>query len=139
MNADLNVLTGNIIGAAIEVHRRLGPGLLERVYEEALCHELTLRRVPFQRQQWVPVVYKGVTLDADLRFDLLVAGQILVELKAKEALAPTDKPQLLTYLRLLNLRLGLLINFHTPYLRDGIHRVINGLKEPSASHDPPSF
>ena len=92
-NTRLDALSGAVIGAAIEAHRHLGPGLLECVYEEALCHEFALRRIAFQRPQRVPVVYKGVKLDADLRLDLLVAGQLLVEVKAKEILAPTDKPQ----------------------------------------------
>lgn len=118
-----------VIGAAIEVHRCLGPGLLESVYEQALCHEFALHRLPFLRQQRVPVIYKGVKLDADLRFDLLAAGQVLIEIKAKETLSPTDKPQLLTYLRLLDLKLGLLINFHVPYLKNGVHRIVNGLPE----------
>ena len=128
-----------VIGAAIEVHRCLGPGLLECVYEQALCHEFTLRRMPFLRQQRVPISYKGVKLDADLRFDVLVDNQVLVEIKAKEILAPTDKPQLLTYLRLLDLKIGLLINFHVPYLKNGIHRIVNGLPEPRPPADPPSF
>ena len=81
-----------VIGAAIEVHRCLGPGLLEGVYEQALCHEFVLRRMPFVRQQRVPISYKGVKLDADLRFDVLVDNQVLVEIKAKEVLAPTDRP-----------------------------------------------
>ncbi len=106
-----------VIGAAIEVPRCLGPGSLECVYEQALCHELALRRIPFQKQQRVPISYKGVKLDGDLRYDVLVAGQVLLEIKAKEILSPTDKPQFLTYLRLLDLRIGLLINFHTPYLK----------------------
>ena len=84
----LDVISGMVIGASIEVHKHLGPGLLESVYEQALRHEFTLRRMPFQRQQRVPVTYKGVKLDADLRFDVLVAGQLLVEIKAKETLYP---------------------------------------------------
>ena len=87
-----------VIGAAIEVHRCLGPGLLECVYEQALCHEFALRGMPFLCQQRVPIRYKGIKLNADLRFDLLVDDRVLVEIKAKETLAPTDKPQLLTYL-----------------------------------------
>ena len=112
---------------------------MERVYEEAFCHELALRRLPFQRQQRVPVVYKGVKLDADLRFDILVAGQLVVEIKAKEELSPTDQPQLLTYLRLLKLRLGLLINFHSLYLKNGIHRIVNRLPEASRPKEVPEL
>lgn len=134
-----DVVARAVIGAAIEVHRCLGPGLLECVYEQALCHELALRKMPFQRQQRVPVIYKGVKLDADLRFDVLVDGQILVEIKAKEILSPTDKPQLLTYLRLLDLRLGLLINFHGPYLKNGIHRIVNRLPEVPSPRDIPGL
>ena len=132
-NGDLDAISGAVTGAAIEVHRCLGPGLLEGIYEQALCHKLALRRVPFQRQQRVPVVYKGVKLNGDLRYDLLAANQVLIELKAKEVLSPTDKPQLLSYLRLLDLRLGLLINFHTPYLKNGIYRIVNRLPEPESS------
>ena len=119
-------LTQRIIGCAMEVHRMLGPGLLESVYEEALCHEFQLQGVPFKRQQRVPVRYKGVILPAELRLDLLVDGRVIVDLKAKQALAPTDKPQLLTYLRLCDLRVGLIINFHVVVLKEGIARVVNG-------------
>ena len=115
-----NELTREIIGSAIEVHRLLGPGLLEAVCEEALCHELHLRGIAFRRQQPVPISYKGLPLKTSLRLDLLVEGPVIVDLKAKEALSPTDKPQLLTYLRLCHLKLGLIINFHVPVLREGI-------------------
>ena len=131
-----NELTRHIIGSAIEVHRLLGPGLLEAVYEEALCHELHLRGIPFKRQQSVPLDYKGLHLKTSLRLDLLVDDRIIVDLKAKEALSLTDKPQLLTYLRLCHLQLGLIINFHVPVLRQGVFRVVNGLTE---SNDPPDF
>ncbi len=124
-----NELTQGIIGAAIEVHRCLGPGLLEAVYEEALCHELHSRHIPFTRQQRVPIAYKGIKLSTDLRLDLLIANQVIVDLKAKESVTPIDKSQLLTYLRLCDLRLGLLLNFHVIVLKDGIHRVANRLKE----------
>ena len=126
-----NELSQAAIGAAIEVHRCLGPGLLEAVYEEALCHELHSRGVPFTRQQRVPIAYKGIKLSADLRLDLLIADQVIIDLKAKEALTPIDKSQLLTYLRLCDRRLGLLINFHVVTLKDGIFRIVNRLKEPS--------
>ena len=109
--------------------------MLECVYEQALCRELALPHIPFQRQQRVPISYQGVKLDADLRFDVLVAARVLVKIKAKESLSPTDKPQLLTYLRLLDLRLGLLINFHAIYLKDGIHRIVNRLLEASSPDD----
>ena len=133
-----NDLSREIIGAAIEVHRALGPGLLEGVYEEALCHELKLRGLAFTRQQRVPLVYKGAKLSADLRLDLLVEGKVIVDLKAKDALSATDRPQLLSYLRLCNLHLGLLINFHVEVLHEGVHRVVNKLP-PLGDDSPPSF
>ncbi len=133
-------LTREIIGSAIEVHRLLGPGLLEGVYEEALCHELQLRGISFKRQQRVPIRYKGVCLATDLRLDLLVGDRVIVEVKAKETLAPTDKPQLLTYLRLCDLRVGLVINFHVTVLKQGIHRLTNGYSEERPPLDqPPDF
>ena len=133
-------LTKEIIGSAIEVHRWLGPGLLEGVYEESLCHELHLRGIGCKRQQRVPISYKGTRLATDLRLDLLVDGQVIVDIKAKSNLSSTDKPQLLTYLRLCELHLGLLINFHVPVLKEGISRVVNGyLKTPRTPSDPPDF
>ncbi len=118
--------TGIIIAAAIEVHKHLGPGLLESAYEECLCRELALRGVPFERQVPLPVEYKGVKLDCGYRLDLLVWGEIIVEIKAVEKLEPIHEAQLLTYLRLKGLRLGLLINFNVPYLKEGIRRLVNG-------------
>jgi GxxExxY protein len=115
-------LTHSIIGAAIEVHRVLGPGLLESAYEECLSHELTLRGVPFERQKPLPVVYKGMKLECGYRVDLLVDGRVVVELKAVEALAPIHDAILLTYLRLSGCKIGLLINFHCVVLKDGIRR-----------------
>ena len=125
-----NELTSAIIGSAIEVYRLLGLGLLESVYEEALCHELGLRGFAFKRQQRVVLDYKGVHLKTDLRLDLLVEERIIVDLKVKESLSRTDKPQLLTYLRLCNLKVGLIINFHVPVLKEGVVRVINGFLPP---------
>lgn len=122
-----NQISEKVIGAAIEVHRLLGPGLLESVYEDALCHELHLRDIQFKRQQSVPIPYKGTKLGTDLRLDLLVEDKVIVDLKAKEALSPIDKPKLLTYLRLSEKHLGLIINFHVVLLRDGIQRVVNNL------------
>ena len=124
-----NELSKEIIGAAIEVHRILGPGLIESVYEEALCHELHLKKLQFVRQKNIPISYKAIKLGTDLRLDLLVEDKVIVELKAKEVLSPIDKPKLLTYLKLSQKRLGLLINFHEELLRDGIHRVVNNLTE----------
>ena len=128
-----NEISSLIIGAAIEVHRYYGPGLVEEVYEEALCHEFNLRRMPFKRQQPVPIYYKGVKLGSDLRLDLVVHEKVIVDNKAKEEIHPIDKVKLLTYLRLSNLRLGLLINFHAAVLKDGISRVVNDLAE----YEPP--
>jgi GxxExxY protein len=124
-----NEISGKIIGAAIEVHRVLGPGLLESIYEDALCHELHLRGVQFKRQQSVPIPYKGIKLGSDLRLDLLVEDKVIVDLKAKEELSTIDKPKLLSYLRLSDKHLGLTINFHVEVLRDGIFRVVNKLQE----------
>jgi len=107
-----NEISSLIIGAAIEVHRHFGPGLVEQVYEESLCHEFTLRTIPFKRQQSVPIQYKGVKLASDLRLDLIVHDKVIVDNKAKDQILPIDKVKLLTYLRLSNLRLGLLINYH---------------------------
>ncbi len=119
-------LSYDVIGAAIEVHRLLGPGLLESVYEAALCRELSLRCTEFHRQQRVPVSYKGVPLECEFRIDLLIGKLIIVEVKAVEKILPVHKAQLLSYLRLHNVWLGLLINFNVEVLRDGIRRVLNG-------------
>lgn len=124
-----NEISKKIIGAAIEVHRILGPGLLESVYEDALCHEFNLKELQFVRQQNVPIPYKGIKVSSNLRLDLLVEDKVIVDLKAKEELSSIDKPQMLTYLRLSNKRLGLIINFHNKLLRDGIYRVVNKLYE----------
>ena len=124
-----NQISEKIIGCAIEVHRILGPGLLESVYEDALCHELKSQDLQFIRQKPVPIPYKDIKLGTDLRLDLLVEDKVIVDLKAKEKLSNIDKPQLLTYLRLRKKRLGLIINFNVKLLREGIHRVVNDLKE----------
>ncbi len=117
-------LTHEIIGAAIEVHRTLGPGLLESAYEECLARELTLRNIPFEQQKPLPVVYKEVKLECGYRVDLLVAGRVIVELKSVEALAPIHDAIVLTYLRLSNCKIGLLINFNVLALKDGIKRLV---------------
>jgi GxxExxY protein len=122
---DINELTGEIIGAAIEVHKTLGPGLLESAYEECLCRELELRTVPFERQKELPIEYKGVKLDCGYRLDVVVADKLILELKACEKLEPIHEAQLLTYLKLTGIKLGLLINFHVPSLKDGIKRIAN--------------
>jgi GxxExxY protein len=121
-----NQLSNQIIGSAIEVHRALGPGLLESAYETCLCHELRLRSIPFERQVQLPVEYKGVKLDAGYRIDILVDQLVIVELKAVERLEPIHEAQLLTYLKLRQLWLGLLINFNVPVLKHGIKRMVNG-------------
>jgi GxxExxY protein len=134
-----NELSGLVIGAAIEVHREVGPGLIEKPYEEAMCHELHLRGLKFTRQRQVPFVYKGITLSVDLRTDLVVADKLIVDLKAKDQVTAIDKLKVLTYLRLLNLRLGLVINFHVAVLKDGIHRVVNNLLPPPPPDIPPDL
>lgn len=132
MDTDINEVSRTIIGAAIDVHRTLGPGLLESAYEPCLAHELRLRHVPFERQKPLPVDYKGVRLDCGYRLDFLVAGIVVVEVKAIEALLPIHQAQLLSYLKLGGWKLGLLINFHVPLLREGIKRVVLGLEEPQS-------
>jgi GxxExxY protein len=119
-------LSHDVIGAAIEVHRLIGPGLLESIYETALSKELALRGVSCERQVRVPVSYKGDVLSCDVRLDLLVSRTVVVEVKAVEKLIPLHRAQLLTYLRLQNLWLGLLVNFNVDVLRDGVRRVLNG-------------
>jgi len=120
---DRNELSGKVIGAAIEVHKILGPGLLESAYEECLCHELELRAIPFERQKELPLEYKGVALDCGYRLDLVVANKLILELKTCEALEPIHEAQLLTYLKLTGIKLGLLINFNVPVLKEGIKRL----------------
>ena len=120
----VNQITGAIIGAAIEVHRALGPGLLESAYEECLCRELSLQQMPFERQRPLPVEYKGLRLDCGYRLDLLVADTVVVEIKAVESLLPIHEAQLLTYMKLTNCRVGLLLNFNVPVLKQGIKRLV---------------
>jgi GxxExxY protein len=124
---DVNEVTEAIIGAAIEVHRALGPGLLESAYERCLCRELELRGVPFQCQVPLPVEYKGERLDVGYRLDLVVLDQVVVEIKAIEKFEKIHDAQLLTYLRLSGKRVGLLLNFNVPVLTDGIKRKVQGL------------
>jgi GxxExxY protein len=114
--------TGPIIGAAIEVHRHLGPGLLESAYEECLCHELHVRGLGFWRQVELPVGYKGIKLDCGYRLDLIVAEEVVVELKCIERVLPVHEDQLLTYMRLAGKQVGLLINLNVPVLTRGITR-----------------
>ncbi len=125
----VNEITEAVIGAAIEVHRALGPGLLESAYVQCLRYELNLREIPFQFELPLTVTYKGLKLDCGYRVDILVAGTVLVEVKALERLAPVHQAQLLTYLRMGGWKAGLLINFNVPILRDGITRRVLGLEE----------
>jgi len=126
---DINKLSSDVIGAAIEVHKNLGPGLLESTYEECLAHELTLRRLSFKKQVPIPIVYKGKRLDCGYRLDSIVEKAMILELKSCEKIEPVHKAQLLTYLKLSDLKLGLLLNFNVPIMKDGIVRVVNKLSE----------
>ena len=125
----INQLSSKIIGAAIEVHKALGPGLLESAYEECLCHELNENNLSFERQKALPVVYKRKRLNCGYKLDIVIENTIILELKACDQIEPIHKAQLLTYLRLSGLKLGLLLNFNVPVMRDGIIRIVNGLKE----------
>jgi len=120
-----NQLTEQVIGAAVEVHKALGPGLLEGIYQDCMEVELGLRGICFQGQVPVRLQYKGHEVGADLRVDLVVGGKVVVELKAVDALLPVHEAQLLTYLRLTDCRVGLLVNFNVPVLREGIRRMVN--------------
>jgi GxxExxY protein len=126
---DINQLSSKIIGAAIEVHKALGPGLLESSYQKCLCHELRLRGISYENEKPLPLVYKGEKLDCAYQMDLVVENAIIVELKSCEKLEPIHEAQLLTYLKLSDLTLGLLLNFNVPVMRDGIKRIVNKLKE----------
>jgi len=122
---DMNELTGSVIGAAIEVHKTLGPGLLESIYEECLCRELELREISYERQKEIPIEYKGSKLDCSYRIDILVANKLILEIKACEVIQGVHEAQLLTYLKLTGLKVGLLINFNVPVLKEGIKRMAN--------------
>lgn len=121
----INRITEAIIGCAIEVHREIGPGLLESAYEECLCHELNRLGLMFKRQVPLPIVYKGVNLDCGYKMDIVVEDLIILEIKAVERIIPVHEAQLLSYLKLYDKRIGLLLNFHVPRLRDGIRRIVN--------------
>lgn len=125
----LNKITEEIIGAAIEVHKQLGPGLLESAYQECLCKELYLRGVPFEREKPIRLEYKGLELECGYRIDILVANAVVIELKSVEAIAPIHEAQLITYLKLGKWKIGLLINFNVPVLKDGIRRKVLNFKE----------
>ena len=126
---ETNEITEAIIGAAMEVHRALGPGLLESTYEMCLCRELSLRDIAFERQKPIPVEYKGVKLDCGYRADLIVDGMVLVEVKATETLLPIHDAQLLTYLNLGGWQVGLIINFNVRLLKQGVRRKVLNFEE----------
>ena len=132
-------LTQLIIGGAIEVHRHVGPGLLESAYEECLCHELSQRGLSLRRQVDLPVSYKGIKLDCGYKMDLVVEDKVVLELKAVDQLLPIHSAQLLTYLKLSGKRVGLLLNFHAPILTKGIKRLLNDFSVSSVSSVPSGF
>lgn len=117
-------LTERIIASAIEVHRHLGPGLLESAYEECFCHELHLGGILFERQKPLPLEYKGIKLDCGYRMDIVVDKKVVLELKCVDKITPVHEAQLLTYLRLSNIKVGLIVNFYTAVLKDGIKRLV---------------
>ncbi len=121
---EVESIAKSIIDAGFHVHRNLGPGLLESVYETCLCYELAQRGLPYQRQLVMPILYDGIQLDSGLQLDLLVSNAVVIELKAVERLLPVHEAQLLTYLKLSKKRLGLLINFNSPLFKDGVNRFV---------------
>ncbi|HEX3879462.1 MAG TPA: GxxExxY protein [Bryobacteraceae bacterium] len=131
-----NSITKEIVDAAYQIHTRLGPGLLESVYETVMAYELSRRGLHTLRQHAIPIVYEEVRIDPGFRADLLVEDKVIVEIKSVETLAPVHKKQLLTYLRLAGKRLGVLINFHVPLIKDGITRIVNGLEDGSQAKSP---
>jgi GxxExxY protein len=126
---NMNQLSSKIIGAAIEVHKTLGPGLLESAYEECLCHELSIQGLLFEKQKPLSIDYKGKKLDCGYRLDIVVEKAVIIELKSCEKIEPIHKAQLLTYLKLSGLNLGLILNFNVPLMRDGIVRIVNEFSE----------
>ena len=124
---EIDRLSNKVIGAAIEVHKVLGPGLLESAYEECLVYELKIAGIEFERQAALPVVYKDIRLDCGYRLDVVIDKAIILELKAVETIMPIHEAQILTYLKLSGLKLGLLLNFNVPFMRNGIKRIVNGL------------
>jgi GxxExxY protein len=134
---DLNTVTKNTIGAAIEVHRALGPGLLESAYEACLAFELAQRGLRVERQKPLPVIYREIELDCGYRLDLLVEEAVIVEVKAVDRLMPIHQAQLLSYLKLSDCRVGLLINFNVKLLKDGIRRVVNDFPDSPRSRRSP--
>ena len=124
-SAGLDLITEKIIGCAIEVHRAIGPGLLESAYEECLCYELRQKGLKFGRQVPLPIVYKGISLDCGYKLDVIVEDSVIVEIKAVDRLIAIHDAQLLSYLRMLDKRVGLLLNFHSAVLKNGIKRIVN--------------
>lgn len=133
---ELNALTHKVIGACIDVHKALGPGLLESAYETCLCRELSLLNVSFQRQVPVPIEYRGAKLDAGYQLDVVVDGRVIVELKAVESLQRIHEAQIITYLKLTGLPAGLLVNLNVPALVQGVKRYANTTRKSSASSAP---
>jgi GxxExxY protein len=131
----INQITERIIGSAITIHRRLGPGLLEAAYESCAAYELNKQGLDVVRQKAVPLIYEQIKLDCGFRADLLVEGRVVVELKCKEQIHPVDEAQLLSHLRLLGLQVGLLINFHVVRLEDGIRRMVNDYREQGSEYE----
>jgi GxxExxY protein len=129
MAMNLNELSSSIIGACIQVHRELGPGLLESAYEECLCYELSRRNLHFTRQQPLPIKYKGISLDCAYQMDVVVENLIILELKSVGKLLPIHEAQLLTYLKLSGISLGLLLNFNVTTMKEGIRRIVNRYAE----------
>lgn len=124
MIQEINVLTNKVLGLAFEVHTQLGAGLLESTYESCLFYELKENNINVEKQKKLPIIYKGIQLDTDYRIDLLIDNQLIIELKSVEALQPVHSAQLLTYMKLSNLKYGLLLNFNVPHLKQGIKRFI---------------
>ena len=131
-----NAIAKEIVDATFRIHTTLGPGLLESVYDTVLAYERGRRGLRTVRQQPIPVVYEEVRIDTGFRADLVVEDKVIVEIKSVEVLAPVHKKQLLTYLRLADKRLGLLINFHVPLIKDGITRIVNGLEDDDYAKSP---
>src|SRR5215471_8026834 len=131
-----NAIAKEIVDAAFHIHTTLGPGLLESVYHAVLAYELTQRGLRAVSQQAIPVVYGTIQIDTGFRADLIIEDRVIVEIKSVEVLAPVHKRQLLTYLRLADKRLGLLINFHVALIKDGITRIVNGLEDDSHAQPP---
>jgi len=122
-----NEISGYLLDLFIKIHTQLGPGLLESVYEEVICFELSQAKIPFKKQCGIPVVYNGFKLDLGFRADIIVDEKVIVEIKSIEQLAPVHHKQLLTYLRLTNIKLGLLVNFNVDLMKNGFHRIVNKL------------